>query len=350
MRLVNHLEAIYHEEGRAVPDGNGGYDYEYAIRDHLGSTRVMFQMINGTATIVQESHTYPFGMELNGPAFVGGGNPYRYTGKELETDLEIGLYDYGARWYDPAAGRWWGVDAMAEKFFSQSTFHFSGNNPVRFIDYDGNWYGDIYNLNGTWIGSDGKNDNKVYVKLTASDSELSVEEAKTEVAKTYITLMCNQCDVIDLTESMGIQHDDFEKFAANIHNETSGMSQDDKEDVASAMTNRMEALGQDMETMTDKLMFWNDNHEKKMSETDRKPGNEEKYGDNEFTHQDVSTAQYRNFMNSSKQDRNSNEAMKGAVKATVNQAINPTDRVNGKYNWRGDGIRHRFIGPAIKKK
>ncbi|MEZ4826248.1 MAG: hypothetical protein R3C61_08130 [Bacteroidia bacterium] len=28
------LEALYHEEGRAVPDGNGGYDYEYAIRDH----------------------------------------------------------------------------------------------------------------------------------------------------------------------------------------------------------------------------------------------------------------------------------------------------------------------------
>ncbi|MDX2247039.1 MAG: hypothetical protein SF052_09705 [Bacteroidia bacterium] len=52
------LEALYHEEGRAVPDGNGGYDYEYAIRDHLGSTRVMFQMVNGTATIIQESHTY----------------------------------------------------------------------------------------------------------------------------------------------------------------------------------------------------------------------------------------------------------------------------------------------------
>ncbi|MDX2247042.1 MAG: hypothetical protein SF052_09720 [Bacteroidia bacterium] len=102
------LEALYHEEGRAVPDGNGGYDYEYAIRDHLGSTRVMFEMVNATATIIQESHTYPFGMELSGPTFVGGGNPYRYTGKEWEEDLDLGLYDYGARWYDPAAARWWG--------------------------------------------------------------------------------------------------------------------------------------------------------------------------------------------------------------------------------------------------
>ncbi|MEZ4829535.1 MAG: RHS repeat-associated core domain-containing protein [Bacteroidia bacterium] len=133
------LEALYHEEGRAVPDGNSGYDYEYAIRDHLGSTRVMFEMVNGVATILQESHTYPFGMELSGPAFVGGGNPYRYTGKELETDLEIGLYDYGARWYDPAAGRWWGVDALGEdpNQVEKSPFSYAWNNPISLTDPDG---------------------------------------------------------------------------------------------------------------------------------------------------------------------------------------------------------------------
>ncbi|MEZ4774797.1 MAG: RHS repeat-associated core domain-containing protein [Bacteroidia bacterium] len=68
---------------------------------------------------------------------MGGGNPYRYTGKELETDLDLGLYDYGARWYDPAAGRWWGVDAMAEEYFSISPFAYVANNPVKFIDPNG---------------------------------------------------------------------------------------------------------------------------------------------------------------------------------------------------------------------
>ncbi|MEZ4827759.1 MAG: hypothetical protein R3C61_15965 [Bacteroidia bacterium] len=99
----NTLEALYHEEGRAVPDGNGGYDYEYAIRDHLGSTRVMFEMVNGVATLIEvvakrrsllgKNHYYPFGMNFDGPAFVGGGNPYRYTGKEFNEDLDLGLYD-----------------------------------------------------------------------------------------------------------------------------------------------------------------------------------------------------------------------------------------------------------------
>ncbi|MEZ4826250.1 MAG: RHS repeat-associated core domain-containing protein [Bacteroidia bacterium] len=97
----------------------------------------MFEMVNGTATLIEEHHNYPFGMELSGPAFVGGGNPYRYTGKELETDLEIGLYDYGARWYDPAAGRWWGVDAMAEKYYGWSGYNYVMGNPLKYIDPNG---------------------------------------------------------------------------------------------------------------------------------------------------------------------------------------------------------------------
>ncbi|MDX2247571.1 MAG: RHS repeat-associated core domain-containing protein [Bacteroidia bacterium] len=144
---------MYHEEGRAGPDGNGGYDYEYAIRDHLGSTRVLFQMINGVATLIEEHHNYPFGMELGGPAFVGGGNPYRYTGKEWETDLDLGLYDFGARWYDPAAARWWGVDALAESYYEHSPFTYVLNNPINFVDPDGNW---VEQLTSTFVDRTGK--------------------------------------------------------------------------------------------------------------------------------------------------------------------------------------------------
>ncbi|MEZ4827758.1 MAG: RHS repeat-associated core domain-containing protein [Bacteroidia bacterium] len=43
----------------------------------------------------------------------------------------------GARWYDPAAGRWWGVDAMAEAYYSISPFAYVANNPVIFIDPNG---------------------------------------------------------------------------------------------------------------------------------------------------------------------------------------------------------------------
>ncbi|MCX2682146.1 hypothetical protein OOZ15_19525 [Galbibacter sp. EGI 63066] len=46
-------------------------------------------------------------------------------------------YDFGARNYDPALGRWMNLDPLANKFPSYSPYVYSINNPVLFIDYDG---------------------------------------------------------------------------------------------------------------------------------------------------------------------------------------------------------------------
>ncbi|MGB7499919.1 MAG: RHS repeat-associated core domain-containing protein, partial [Moheibacter sp.] len=56
---------------------------------------------------------------------------------ELQDELGLGLYDYGARNYDPALGRWNVTDSMAPKYFSHSPYAYSLNNPVYFIDPDG---------------------------------------------------------------------------------------------------------------------------------------------------------------------------------------------------------------------
>jgi len=138
------FEALYHDQGRTIP-AEGGFRTEYNIKDHLGSVRVTYSDIDGNGTIdygselLQENHYYPFGMVWEGtrlmPEAPNVVNPYQYNGKELNE--EIGWLDYGARWYDPSIGRWNAVDPMAEKMPSWSTYNYTFNNPVRFIDPDG---------------------------------------------------------------------------------------------------------------------------------------------------------------------------------------------------------------------
>jgi RHS repeat-associated protein len=47
-------------------------------------------------------------------------------------------YDFHARQYDAAVGRWFGVDAMASKMPGMSPYNAMANNPIMFTDPDGN--------------------------------------------------------------------------------------------------------------------------------------------------------------------------------------------------------------------
>lgn len=62
-----------------------------------------------------------------------------YTGKEYDDD--IGLSYYGARWYDPAIGRFMGVDPVEvdpENIHLFNRYAYANNNPYRYVDPDGN--------------------------------------------------------------------------------------------------------------------------------------------------------------------------------------------------------------------
>jgi len=62
---------------------------------------------------------------------------YKYNGKELQDELGLNWYDYGARNYDPALGRWFSPDPLAEEFPERTPYNYVYNNPIRMIDPTG---------------------------------------------------------------------------------------------------------------------------------------------------------------------------------------------------------------------
>jgi RHS repeat-associated protein len=62
---------------------------------------------------------------------------YRYNGKELNEDLGLNMYDYGARFYDPSVGRFTTVDPAAHEYANVSPYTYVLNNPINAKDPDG---------------------------------------------------------------------------------------------------------------------------------------------------------------------------------------------------------------------
>ncbi|MFD2162259.1 DUF6443 domain-containing protein [Paradesertivirga mongoliensis] len=131
----NQLKFINNEEGRAVYNSSAGtFKYEYALEDHLGNARVYIDESGGQARVIQEDEYYSFGLR-RGRYDYASNNRYLYNGKELQD--EIGMYDYGARFYDPAIGRWHSVDPRVEEDDEWSPYNYVRNNPVLYNDPDG---------------------------------------------------------------------------------------------------------------------------------------------------------------------------------------------------------------------
>ena len=141
------------------------YAYVFNYVDHLGNIRVSYgkEGRDSAPKIIEENHYYPFGlkhknynvekykheldeelivlnpMNPNPPMVINTtqGYNYKYNGKELQDELGLNVYDYGARNYDPAIGRWMNIDPLAENSRRWTLYNYAYNNPIFFIDPDG---------------------------------------------------------------------------------------------------------------------------------------------------------------------------------------------------------------------
>ncbi|KAF9027293.1 hypothetical protein BDZ89DRAFT_1258726 [Hymenopellis radicata] len=128
--------SLTHEEG-------GSAEVYYYHNDHLGST---VAVSDSQGSLVTQYKYDAFGqVTIEGDDLAR----YKFSGKELIEDF----YNFGARFYDPSIGRFLTLDNYPVDLedINPSTFNmyaFSRNNPVNFIDMNGNapwwhWFIDV---------------------------------------------------------------------------------------------------------------------------------------------------------------------------------------------------------------
>jgi len=171
-------------EGYVNVTGGNAFDYVYNYTDHQGNIRLSYSKPNGgTIGTLEENHYYPFGLKHLNYGSVrnnyerdeeSGGTyavlrpvdrnkyQYKYNGKEYQDELSLNFYDYGARNYDPAIGRWMNMDPLAEVSRRWSPYTYTFNNPLRFIDPDG--------MQGQDVIIIGKGRDKAFEQLQSSTS------------------------------------------------------------------------------------------------------------------------------------------------------------------------------------
>jgi RHS repeat-associated protein len=121
---------------------------------------VVHQKNNTVLQVTQASDYYPFGLAFNEyqgerlkvvstspltyePVIY---NRYGYQGQELQKDLDLNWYQFEARMYEPALAKFNSVDPLASKYFAQTPYNLTFNNPYSFVDPDGRTPNPAYNM------------------------------------------------------------------------------------------------------------------------------------------------------------------------------------------------------------
>jgi RHS repeat-associated protein len=133
------MKKYYYSGATRVAMRTGSSTLNYLLSDHLGSTAIT---ANSGGGLSAELRYRPWGETR----YTWGSTPttLRYTGQREQA--ELGLYFYGARWYDGALGRFIQVDTVvpgAGDSQAWDRYAYALNNPLRYNDPTGHCIGPL---------------------------------------------------------------------------------------------------------------------------------------------------------------------------------------------------------------
>ncbi|SHJ44655.1 RHS repeat domain-containing protein, partial [Aquimarina spongiae] len=189
-----NLEFFNHPEGYIEKEADG-YKYVYQFKDHLDNIRLSYKDANkdGAITqdeIVQEKNYYPFGLEHKGynNTIVGQKYNYKqYQSQEFTEDLGLNTHEWKYRVSDPAIGRFWQIDPLAEDYVYNGTYNFAENRVI-----DGN---ELEGLEWTrFENPDGSTHYSVHYKVLNSTTQDSKYEMSSKEVKQNAELIKSQTE------------------------------------------------------------------------------------------------------------------------------------------------------------
>ena len=131
--LFNRVTYTYGKAGYGyIPNDTTIEETFFYHSDHLGSTSYI---TDEHANITQYDAYLPYGELLVDEHSSSEDLPYKFNGKQF--DEETDLYYYGARYMNPVASIWYGVDRFKEKYPHLSGFKACASNPLLFRDLNG---------------------------------------------------------------------------------------------------------------------------------------------------------------------------------------------------------------------
>lgn len=126
------------------------YQYAFNYTDHLGNVRLSYADSDGDGSIkpsteiISEKNYYPFGVRQKGYNSIVTSNSNSiaekiktFQGQERNEDLGLFIYEWKYRISDPAIGRFWQVDPLAEKYEWMTVYQFSSNQPIHAPELEG---------------------------------------------------------------------------------------------------------------------------------------------------------------------------------------------------------------------